>query len=319
MALYLTERHIAELLRIDDVIAAVEAAFLQQGLGKAVNRPRQRVSSGTSVLHVMSGGLPGLGVMGFKAYAGGRSGTKFLSHLYDAQTGELLAVMDANRLGQLRTGAASAVATKYMARREAGSIGIIGAGWQARSQVLAVSRIRPIALVKCYSRSAGRRESFAEEMTQELGADVVAVESPQDAVAGSDIVITATSAREPVLPGAWLEDGMHINAIGSNASTRRELDEEAVRRSAVIATDDVEQAKIESGDLIAAVQSGALDWEAVVELGHIVTGETPGRRAPDDITLFESQGIAIEDVATMKLAYDQARERGAGESFRSAG
>lgn len=319
MALYLSENLIAQLLRIDDVIAAVEEAFRQQGVGKAVNRPRQRVIAGRSTLHVMPGGLPDLGVMGFKAYAGGRVGTGFLAHLYDTETGELLAVMEADRLGQLRTGAASAVATKYMARREAGSIGIIGTGRQARSQVIAVSRVRPIALVKCYSRSAGRREAFAEEMTSELAADVVAVDAPEEAVEDSDIIVTATNAREPVLLGAWLAAGMHINAIGSNAPTRRELDEGAVRRSMVIAADDVEQAKIESGDLIAAVQCGALDWDAVVELGRIVTAETPGRRAPDDITLFESQGIAIEDVATMKLAYELARERGAGEPFRPAG
>jgi ornithine cyclodeaminase/alanine dehydrogenase len=319
MALYLTEDHIAQLLRIDDVIAAVEEAFRQQGVGKAVNRPRQRIIAGRSTLHVMPGGLPDLGVMGFKAYAGGRTGAKFLAHLFDTETGELLAVMEADRLGQLRTGAASAVATKYMAKRAAGSIGIIGTGWQARSQVIAVSRVRPIALVKCYSRSAGRREAFAEELTSELAAEVVAVDAPEEAVEDSDVIITATNAREPVLLGAWLAAGMHINAIGSNAPTRRELDGTVVARSAIIATDDLEQAKIESGDLIAAVESAALDWDSVTELGRIVTGEVPGRREPDDITLFESQGIAIEDVAAMKLAYELARERGAGEPFRPAG
>lgn len=319
MALYLTEHDIAHLLRIDDVIAAIEEALRQQGLGKAANRPRQRVIAGSSVLHVMPGGLPGLGVMGFKAYASGRTGTRFLAHLYDTETGRLLAVMEADRLGQLRTGAASAVATKYMARPEAGSIGIIGTGRQARTQVIAVSRVRPIALVKCYSRTAARREAFAEEMVSELGAEVVGVDSPQEAVEDSDVVITATSAREPVLLGAWLAGGMHVNAIGSNASGRRELDGAAVTRSAVIATDDLEQAKIEAGDLIAAVESAVLDWDSVVELGRIVTGEVPGRRKPEDITLFESQGIAIEDVATMKLAYDLAGERGAGEPYRAEG
>lgn len=318
MALYLTEHDIAQLLQIDDVIAAVEEAFRQQGTGKAMNRPRQRIIAGKSALHVMPAGLPALGVMGFKAYASGRSGTGFLAHLYDTETGALLAVMEANRLGQLRTGAASAVASKYMARREAGSLGIIGTGWQARSQVLAVSRVRPIALVKCYSRVPERRDQFAAEMTSELGAEVVAVDSPREAVAASDIVITATNARDPVLIGEWLASGMHINAIGSNAATRRELDQNAVKSPNVIAADDLEQAKIECGDLIAAVDAGALDWDTVIELGRIVTGEVPGRRRPEDITLFESQGIAIEDVATMKLAYDLARERGVGEVFRPA-
>jgi len=316
MALYLTEDDIARLLRIDDVIAAVEEAFRQQGRGEAINRPRQRVHAGHAVLHVMGAGLPALGVMGFKAYASARVGTRMLAHLYSTETGELLAVMEADRLGQLRTGAASAVATRYMARPEAGSIGIIGTGWQARSQVVAVSRVRPIALVKCYSRSPARRQAFAEEMVRELGAEVVAVETAQEAVEGSDIVITATNARQPVLEGAWLAAGMHVNAVGSNAATRRELDAAAVQRAGVVAVDDLAQATVEAGDLIAAVEAGAVAWDRVVELGRIVTGAAPGRRAPEEVTLFESQGVAIEDVAAMKLAYDLARARGMGQPYR---
>ena len=317
MALYLREDDIAHLLRIDDVIAAVEEAFRQHGQGTAVNRPRQRVEGGGSTLHVMTGAVPGLGVMGFKAYAGGRGRTRFLGHLYSAESGELLAVMEADRLGQLRTGAASAVATKHMAPPAAGSIGLLGSGWQARGQVVAVSRVRPVALVTCYSRSNQRRDAFAAEMVQELGAEVVAVESPQEAVEGSDIIITATNARDPVLRGEWLAPGMHINAVGSNAASRRELDAGAVGRAAVRAVDDLEQAKVESGDLIGAVEIGTISWDRVVELGRIVANEIPGRTRADDITLFESQGIAIEDVVTMKLAYDLARERRIGESIRT--
>src|SRR3972149_4289059 len=172
----------------------------------------------------MTGAVPGLGVMGFKAYAGGRGRTRFLGHLYSAESGELLAVMEADRLGQLRTGAASAVATKHMAPPAAGSIGLLGSGWQARGQGVAASRVRPVALVTCYSRSNQRRDAFAAEMVQELGAEVVAVESPQQAVAGRGIIITATNARDPVLRGEWLAPGMHINAVGSNAAPRRGLD-----------------------------------------------------------------------------------------------
>lgn len=316
MALYLREDEIAHLLRIDDVIAAVEDGFRRLGRGAAVNRPRQRVAGGGSTLHVMAGGVPELGVMGFKAYAGGRGRTRFLGHLYSAESGELLAVMEADRLGQLRTGAASAVATKAMARPEAGSVGIIGTGWQARSQVLAVSRVRPVALVTCYSRSAERRERFAAEMVQELGAEVVPVESAQEALEGADIIITATSAREPVLQGAWLRPGVHINAIGSNAPARQEIDPEAVARAAVRVVDDLDQARLECGDIIRAVDAGRVTWDEVVELGRIVAGTVSGRKAADDITLFESQGIALEDVVTMKLAYDLARARHVGESIR---
>ncbi len=316
MALYLREDDIARLLRMDDVIAAVTEAFRQQGQAGAVNRPRQRVVAGSAVLHVMPGGVPAMGVMGFKAYASARGGTQFLALLYSTETGELLAVMEADRLGQMRTGAASGVATKYMARPDAGSIGLIGTGRQARTQVIAVSRVRPIALVKCYSRAPQAREAFADEMVEELGAEVVAVASAQEAVEQTDIVITATTAREPVVSGEWLAPGMHINAIGANWAGRRELDAGAVQRSAVVATDDLAQAQIESGDLIAAAGAGAFSWDRAVTLGEIVCGAVPGRRSPQDITLFKSQGIAIEDVATMKLAYDLAHTHGAGEPFR---
>lgn len=316
MALYLSEDDIARLLRIDDVIAAVEEGFRLLGRGGAVNRPRQRVAGGGSALHVMAAGVPELGVMGFKAYAGGRGRTRFLGHLYSGESGELLAVMEADRLGQLRTGAASAVATKVLARPEAGSVGIIGTGWQARGQLIAVSRVRPVALVTCYGRSPERRERFAEEMVQELGAEVVAVDSPEEAVEGRDIVITATNAREPVLAGSQLRPGMHVNAVGSNAANRRELDADAVARATVRAVDDLEQARAECGDIIATVDAGRITWDEVVELGHVVAGGIGGRKAADDITLFESQGVAVEDVMTMKLAYDLARAHHVGASIR---
>lgn len=315
MALFIREDDIARMLRMPDVVAAVEDAFRQQGLGTAVNRPRQRASSGGTILHVMSAAIPALGVMGLKAYSSARDGTRFLAMLYSTETGELLAVMEADRLGQMRTGAASAVATKYLARPDAGTVGIIGTGWQARSQLAAVACVRPVALVKCYSRDARRREAFAEEMIRELGAEVVAAERAEEAVE-AEIIITATTSSEPVLSGAWLRPGMHVNAIGSNWRQKRELDTEAVTRAGRIVVDDLEQAKLEAGDLIQSVEEGVLDWERVVELGPVVAGTEPGRRSADEITLFESQGIALEDVAAMKLAYDRARALGVGEPFR---
>jgi ornithine cyclodeaminase/alanine dehydrogenase-like protein (mu-crystallin family) len=317
MPLLLRESDMTRLLRMDDVIAAVEDAFRQLGTHHAVNRPRQRSTTGTgTILHVMSAAIPPRGVMGLKAYTSAPGGTQHMGMLYSVETGELLAMMEVHRLGQLRTGAASAVATKYLARANAGSIGILGTGGQARTQVMAISRVRPVALVKCYSRTAQRREAFAEEMVQELGGEVVAVDSARDAVDAVDIIVTATSAKEPVLLGTWLKPGVHVNAIGSNAATRRELDGEAIRRSDRIAVDDLEQAKQESGDLIAAFESGVSSWDRVVELGQIVVGEAAGRTSPQQVTLFESQGIAAEDVATMKLVYDRALQLGVGEHLQ---
>ncbi len=317
MPLLLREDDVARVLHMDQVIAAVEDAFRLLGSRKAVNRPRVRSTTAAgTILHVMSAAIPPLDVMGLKAYTSARGGTRFIGMLYNTETGELLAMVEADRLGQMRTGAASAVATKYMARPDAGSVGIIGTGRQARSQVIAIGRVRPVALVKCYSRDARRREAFAEEMVQELAAEVVPAESASDAVDGVDIIVTATTAEDPVLRGEWLRPGVHLNAIGSNWANKHELDAEAVRRSDRIAVDDLEQARQESGDLTASVDAGVLAWERVVELGQIVTGEVPGRASPDEITLFESQGIALEDVAAMKLAYDRALQIGVGEILK---
>lgn len=317
MPLLLREDDVARVLQMDQLITAVEDAFRLYGRRQAVNRPRQRSTTDAgTVLHVMSAAIPALGVMGLKAYTSARGGTRFVAMLYSTETGELIAMMEANRLGQMRTGAASAVATKYMARPDAGALGIIGTGWQARSQVVAISRVRPIALVKCYGRDPRRREEFAREMVQELGAEVVAVDSAREAVEGVEIAVTATTATEPVVLGEWAHAGMHINAVGSNWANRQELDAGAVGRCDRVAVDDLEQAKEESGDLIAAAESGLVAWDRVIELGRIVAGEVPGRTAPQDTTLFESQGIALEDVAAMKLAYDRARQLGVGEELK---
>jgi len=317
MPLLLREADVARVLKMDDVIRAVEDAFRHLGQHKAVNRPRQRSTTATgTVLHVMSAALPPLGAMGLKAYTHASGAARFLGMLYSVDTGELLAMMEVDLLGQLRTGAASAVATKYLARTDAGSLGVIGTGKQARTQVIAISRVRPIALVKCYSRTAAHREAFADEMVEELGGEVVAVDSARDAVDAVDIIVTATTATDPILLGEWVAPGVHINAIGSNAATRRELDGEAVVRSDRIVVDDLEQAQQESGDLIAAVQAGLYSWDRIVELGSIVVGEAAGRTSAEQITLFESQGIAAEDVATMKLAYDRALQIGVGEQLQ---
>lgn len=317
MALFLREDDVARVLRMEDIIAALEEAFRQHGLRKAVNRPRHRVTSAGTTLHVMSGAIPSQDVMGVKVYSSAKGGARFLGMLYCISTGELLAVMEADRLGQLRTGAASAVATKYLARPNAGTVGIIGTGWQARSQLIAISKVRPIALVQVYGRNMERRSAFADEMIGELGAEVSIADTAEEAVRGVDIIVTATNARDPVLQGAWVTSGVHINAIGSNWAQKREIDTEAVRRSHRIVVDDLEQAKIESGDLLGPIAEGVLDWTRVVELGQLVTGEIVGRTADEQITLFESQGIAMEDVATMKLAFDRARASGIGALFQT--
>ncbi|MDR7482627.1 MAG: ornithine cyclodeaminase family protein [Armatimonadota bacterium] len=315
MARWLQEADVERLLAIDDVIAAVEQGFRWLGEGAAVNQPRTRAITPQGVLHVMHAAVPPLGVAGVKAYATTPRGARFVALLYRLDDGELLLMTEADRLGQLRTGAASGVATKFLARPDAGALGVIGSGWQARSQVQAVARVRPVALVKVYSRTPERRHAFAEEIVAALGVEAVAVESAQEAVAGVDVIVTITSARDPVLGGAWLSPGVHINAAGANAATRAELDAEAVRRSQLIAVDALDQARVECGDLLAAERAGDPVWSRVVELGAIVAGRAPGRARPDQITLFESQGIAMEDVVALELLYRRAVAAGAGQEI----
>jgi ornithine cyclodeaminase/alanine dehydrogenase-like protein (mu-crystallin family) len=319
MALWLREAEVGTLLSMDDVMTAVEHGFRLHGEGAATNFPRGRSITPVGALNVMHAAVPPLGVTGVKTYATTRHGARFIAILFSLENGEALAIVEADKLGQIRTGAASGVATKHLARPDAGSLGVIGAGWQARSQVQAVARARPIALVKVYSRSEERREAFASEMVGDLGTEVVAVDNAREAASDVDIVITITSARDPVLQGEWLRPGMHINAAGANSAPRRELDADAVRRSEVIAVDALDQAKMECGDLIAPAAAGERVWDRVVELGAVVAGKTAGRTRDDQITLFESQGIALEDVVTMELLYRRARAAGAGQEIALTG
>lgn len=315
MALFLTEAEVAELLPMAAALEAVEAAIKAQGLGLAINEPRRRIRTPAGMLHVMSGAVLPAGLLGFKAYTTFRAGAKFLVMLYSADDGRLLAVMQADKLGQLRTGAASGVATKYLARPDASVLGVIGAGWQAESQVEAVCQVRPINLVRVYSRTPERRAEFAVRMAERLGIRVEAVESALDAVKDADVVVTITTSRDPVLLGEWLRPGMHINAAGSNSLLRRELDDEAIKRADLIFVDSKDQARIESGDLLGPIERGLISWEAVYELGQVVAGLHPGRQSADQITLFESHGLAIWDVAAAGVVYERAREKGVGREI----
>ena len=314
MALLLTETHVTELLDIDTAIAAVEEVLRDQAEGHATNRPRTRVAMPTSQLHVMAAGDKRLGVYGLKVYTASKKGARFLVLLYESETGDLLAMIEADRLGQMRTGAASGVATKYMARESADTVGIFGTGWQAESQLMAVCAVRQIKSIKAYSRSRERREAFARKMTSLLRVEVTAAESPEEAVRWQSIVITATGAREPVLNGEWIEPGTHLNVVGSNFLAKSEVDVETIRRARIIAVDSVEQSKLEAGDLMPAIERGVISWESVTELGRIVAGLDKGRASDDEITLFKSNGIALEDISTAFRVYNLARERGIGES-----
>ncbi|HJS74655.1 MAG TPA: ornithine cyclodeaminase family protein, partial [Vicinamibacteria bacterium] len=272
-------------------------------------QPRNRIRLNRLVLHVMSAGSDVLGYAGLKCYTTGPTGARFYFLLFDSK-GELKAMMQADSLGQIRTGAATAVATRHMAPPEATRVGIYGSGWQARSQIEALAAARTVSQVMVWSRDVDRREKFCDEMEKATGVSLRPASRPEDVAAESEILVTATSSKEPVLLGAWLEPGHHVNAVGSNSLNRREIDEDAVTRADVIAADSVEGAKLECGDLYAVVNAGKLSWDEVQELSEIVvSGFT---REPRAITLFASQGIAIEDVAAAKVVYEQGIAEGRG-------
>lgn len=324
MTLFLTEQDVTKLLTMEETLAAVEAVFKAQAAGDATNEPRRRLRAGGAVLQVMSGAVASFkdssggeykGLLGLKSYVVTRNKARFCVNLYDAESGELIALIEADKLGQMRTGAASGVATKYLARAEAKTVGVYGTGWQAQSQLEAVCAAREIESVKVYSRSPENRERFCRETTARLGGLKVApVERPEEA-ADADVIVTITTSREPVLHGAWLRPGTHVNAAGGNSILRRELDDEAVRRSSFIAVDSIDQAKIEAGELVTAVEKGLLTWERVRELRYVVSGEMRGRTGDDQITLFKSLGVAIEDVATAAVLYRKAKEQNVGKEF----
>lgn len=314
MPLFIRESDVEQLLTIDDALDVVEDAFRLQGLGKADNRPRQRPRLERTMLQVMPAALPGIG-FGLKAYTIASGGVRFVVLLWDAETGDLQAVIEAGYMGQMRTGAASGIATKHLARPDAVTVGIFGTGTQAPTQLEAVCAVRPIEHVYVYSPTFDHRRRFAAEMSDRLNVTVESVDAPQPVVAEVDVIVTITKAAEPLFDGDWLRSGTHVNAAGSNRPTARELDARTVERADLVTIDDRAQGRIEAGDLIAAEKQGVLTWDRVVELGQVVAGTHHGRRTPDDITLFESLGVAIEDVAVAKRVYEKALHLGVGEQL----
>ncbi len=310
MALLITEKEVERLLDMPTVLDAVEEVLRQHGQGQAPNQPRRRVFIPGGVLHVMSGAMLSWGVMGLKAYSAVKGKVRFVVLLFSTATGELLALVEADRLGQMRTGAATGIATKYMARPDAAVVGVFGTGWQARTQVQAVCAVRKIREVRAYGRDAERRKRFCAEMEKLVGCTVRPVESPEQVVRGADILITMTSSKNPVFDGRLVERGQHLNVAGSNRMQNREVDDETIRRADRIVVDQIEDAQIESGDLIGPVERGITSWDRMHELGAVVCGKVPGRARPDEITFFKSNGLAIEDVATAWKVLERARAEG---------
>jgi alanine dehydrogenase len=315
LALFLTDDEVGRALSVADAVAALREAFA--GGYDLLPRWRGRAPEGTvGVYNVMAASVPAMGYMGVKSYAWVKGGRlRFHVLLYSWSSGALEAVLEADRLGQVRTGAASGLATDLMARTGARVLGCIGAGHQAFDQIAAVASVRQLTEVRVASRRSERARALADRVTTALGLPARAVASPREATDGADIVTTITSASQPVLMGEWLAPGAHVNAAGSNVAHHRELDEAAVVRAGRIVVDDRAAAEAECGDLLALIDDGRLAWDGVVNLADVVSGRALGRTSTDEITLFESQGIAAEDVAAAARAVANARRLGLGREI----
>ncbi len=316
MTLLLSESEVKSILTMPLALEAVENSFQRLADGSALLHSRARLHiPGKSYLHYMAAADATSGYMGLKIYTSSKDGLRFLIMLFSVESGDLVAQIEADYVGQMRTGAASGIATKLLARANAKTVGIIGTGLQARTQLEAISHARKIESVRAFSRDPQRRETFASEMSTMLKIPVIAVPTAEQAVRDLDIVVTSTTSANPVVEGRWLTPGTHINAIGANFPQKHELDAEAIRRCDVITADSREQSKLESGDLIQMYGDDQRRWTNVINFAEIVSGKTPGRTNDQQITLFKSNGIAIEDIVVAGRIYEIAKEKRMGRQL----
>ena len=315
MALILREKDVRSLLSMSETISVLEQAFIELAAEAAVNNPRTRIIMPQGVLHILAAAVPALGAIGVKTYTSFVEGFRYVVLLFSTENGQLLALIEADWLGSMRTGGTSALATQYLARHDASTVGLIGAGNQAVTQLMGIREVRSLQTVRVYSRHERERVLFCDGMRKMLDLEVIPVATAREAVETADIVITATNSEDPVFYGEWLRPGCHINAIGSNWSNRRELDHAALERCTLIVTDSREQAEMEAGDLLIPAEKGLFQWENVIELADIVAKNEPGRTSADDITLYKGLGIGLEDIAVAAHVYSLAVQQHYGEQL----
>ncbi len=313
--LLIPEGDVRRVLTMRDAEECVERALADRACGLAIDVSRERTRTTLGTLNILQGAAPGLGVTGYKAYYATSQGSRSHIYLYDALSGMLLTLIEADFFNVVRTGAASAAATRHLARTDCAVVGQIGAGRIGSGQLEAVCAVRPIRLARVYARTRDRLELFCREMAHKLGIEIVPAGSAEDAVRGADILNVITKSALPVLAGAWLTPGQHINAAGANQLSRRELDVEAVHRCDLVVVDSRDTARRECGDLLPVVESGHLRWEALPEIGEIMSGLLPGRSNEDQITLYKSHGMAVQDLYLAAWVLDRVRAEGLGRKF----
>ncbi|RIX40737.1 MAG: ornithine cyclodeaminase family protein [Rhodocyclales bacterium GT-UBC] len=312
MALFLSEADVKQVLSMEMALDGVESAHRELSLGQAIDTPRARSRLPQTALHILQGALPAQGVIGYKAYTSNRSGNRFLVHLFDAVTGVLRAVMEADYLGMIRTGAASGLAAKILARPESQVAGVFGSGWQAEGHVRAICTALPLKLVKVWGRDRDKLQAFCLRLTEQTGVAVVPAASAEAVVRGSDLLGTVTTATRPLFEAEWLEPGCHINAAGSNALIRQEVSEAALKRCDLVCVDSVPVALAEAGDLFPLLEKGRLHTRQLIELGEVLVGRQAGRTSAQQISIFESQGMAIQDLAVALRVLAAAERAGLG-------
>ena len=316
MTLHISEAEVRSVLTMPMALQAVEEISRKQATGEVVVHPRRRFElPGGGFFHYMAAADYSAGYVAMKQYTYVKGKLRFLVPLYQMSTGDLLAMIEADYMGQLRTGAASGIATKYLARKGSRVTAIIGTGGQARTQLEAIAAVRKLESARVYGRDVGKREDFCRKMSARLGISVEPCASSSEALRDADVVSTATTASQPVVNGADLSPGVHINAIGANHAHKRELDDSAVASADVIVVDSVEQSRQEAGDLIMAFHGDETCWTGVKKLSEIVAGKASGRTSDTEVTLFKSNGIASWDLAVAVKVYSMAREKNLGRKL----
>ena len=312
MALFLRDEEVNQSVTMEDMLEAIEEMQRRFGQGEVTNLARRKIIAPGGMLSVMGGGLFYDEILGVKTYTVVQGKYSFQVSVYNANTGELMCYTQANRLGQLRTGATTGVAVKHLSRSDAATVGIIGTGYQAPTQLEAVCQVRNVQKIRAFSRTREGREAFAETMTDSLGISVEPVSSGEAAVTGSDIVICIAAAQEPVLQGEWLSPGTTVIGAGPTTWRVREVDDATFARADKIFVDSAEQAPVEAGDMASAVDRGILQWSRLQELRQVVAGAVTGRDNPEQIIYAKLMGTGVADVAAAKLAYDRAKSKSLG-------
>ena len=316
MTLLISEEDITSVLDIPQSIPVIEEAFRLAGEGVTENPPRFRMPIRKGFLQFGAAAIHPQQVMGFKLWANfGSPLRQVWNFMFSTESSELLAIIQAHAIGTLRTSSTSAVAVKYLSPPDADTIGIYGAGRQAGAQLEAICAVRPIRSIRVYSRTASSREAFCEEMRKKLEIEVISCNKPEQVVEGSRIFVTITKSATPVLLGAWLPPAALVIGAGANHWHEREIDDAVIEKSALIVVDDKEQAKVEGGDLLYPISHGLLTWDRVEELGDVVKGRIPLPDLNRSVVLFESHGLALEDMAISAKAYELVRAAGLGREI----